>query len=82
VKRPDVLHRALCFLAIRTQAAAKVIALDAGHVCQNLYLACEAIGAGTCAVAAYDQQAMDHILKVDGKDEFTIYLASVGKRRS
>jgi SagB-type dehydrogenase family enzyme len=62
-------------------AAAKVIALDAGHVCQNLYLACEAIGAGTCAVAAYDQQAMDHILKVDGQDEFTIYLASVGKRR-
>ena len=28
-------------------AAHKVIALDAGHVCQNLYLACEAIGAGT-----------------------------------
>ena len=63
-------------------ASYKVLALDAGHVCQNLYLACEAIGAGTCAVAAYDQQAMAHILKVDGKDEFTIYLASVGKRRS
>ncbi len=63
-------------------AAAKVIALDAGHVCQNLYLACEAIGAGTCAVAAYDQEAMDRLLKVDGKDEFTIYLASVGKRKT
>jgi len=62
-------------------AAAKVIALDAGHVCQNLYLACEAIGAGTCAVAAYDQEAMDRILRVDGREEFTIYLASVGKRR-
>jgi hypothetical protein len=24
---------------------------------------------------------MDRILKVDGKDEFTIYLAAVGKRR-
>lgn len=63
-------------------AAAKVIALDAGHVCQNLYLACEAIGAGTCAVAAYDQGAMDRLLKVDGKEEFTVYLASVGKRRT
>ena len=31
------------------EASYKVIALDAGHVCQNLYLACEAIGAGTCA---------------------------------
>ena len=40
-------------------AAHKVIALDAGHVCQNLYLACEAIGAGTCAIAAYDQEEMD-----------------------
>jgi SagB-type dehydrogenase family enzyme len=61
-------------------AAHKVIALDAGHVCQNLYLACEAIDAGTCAIAAYDQEAMDQLLKIDGKDEFTIYLASVGKR--
>lgn len=60
--------------------AAKVIALDAGHVCQNLYLACEAVGAGTCAVAAYDQQAMDRLLKLDGKKEFTVYLASVGNR--
>lgn len=63
-------------------AAAKVIALDAGHVCQNLYLACEAIGAGTCAVAAYDQEALDRLLKVDGREEFTVYLASVGKRRT
>jgi len=60
-------------------AAHKVIAVDAGHVCQNLYLACEAIGAGTCAVAAYDQQRMDRLLRVDGSDEFTIYLAPVGK---
>jgi SagB-type dehydrogenase family enzyme len=60
-------------------AAHKVIALDAGHVCQNLYLACEAIGAGTCAVAAYHQQLMDGLVRVDGQDEFVIYLAPVGK---
>ena len=57
----------------------KVIALDAGHVCQNLYLACEAIGAGTCAVAAYDQEFADKILGIDGVEEFTIYMAPVGK---
>ncbi len=61
-------------------ASHKVIALDAGHVCQNLYLACEAIGAGTCAIAAYNQQEMDNLLQVDGKEEFTIYLAPVGKK--
>ncbi len=60
-------------------ASHKVIAIDAGHVCQNLYLACEAIGAGTCAVGAYDQERMDQLLRVDGNDEFTIYLAPVGK---
>ncbi len=62
-------------------AAHKVIAIDAGHVCQNLYLACEAINAGTCAMAAYDQEAMDKLLRIDGRDEFTIYLASVGRKR-
>ncbi|MBN1589163.1 MAG: SagB/ThcOx family dehydrogenase [Pirellulales bacterium] len=60
-------------------AAHKVIAIDVGHVCQNLYLACEAIHSGTCAVGAYDQELMDQLLRVDGNDEFTIYLAPVGK---
>lgn len=60
-------------------AAHKVIAIDVGHVCQNLYLACEAISAGTCAIAAYDQEALDRLLRIDGRDEFAIYLAPVGK---
>jgi SagB-type dehydrogenase family enzyme len=60
-------------------AAHRVIAMDAGHVCQNLYLAVEAVGAGTCAVAAYHQELMDQLLCVDGDDEFVIYLAPVGK---
>lgn len=59
-------------------ASHKVIALDAGHVCQNLYLACEAVGAGTCAIAAYDQEAVDRLIGVDGRDEFAVYLAPVG----
>ncbi|MBN1938237.1 MAG: SagB/ThcOx family dehydrogenase [Candidatus Aminicenantes bacterium] len=61
------------------EAAYKVMALDAGHICQNLYLACENIAAGTCAVAAYDQDLMDELLGIDGQDEFTVYLAPVGK---
>ena len=60
-------------------AAHKVIALDAGHVCQNLYLACAAVGAGTCAIAAYHQEAMDQLLRLDGEEEFVVYLAPVGK---
>lgn len=59
--------------------AYKDIVTDAGHICQNLYLACEAIGAGTCAVNGYNQAAMDALLGLDGEDEFTVYLAPVGK---
>jgi SagB-type dehydrogenase family enzyme len=59
--------------------AHRMIAIEAGHVCQNLYLAAESIGAGACAVLGYEQQAMDALLGVDGRDEFTIYLATVGR---
>lgn len=62
-----------------TTSAHRVILMDVGHVCQNLYLAVEAIGCGTCAVAAYHQELMDQLVKVDGEEEFTIYLAPVGK---
>lgn len=57
----------------------KLIAIDAGHLCENLYLASESIGAGTCGIGAYYQDQMDAILGVDGQEEFTIYAAPVGK---
>lgn len=60
-------------------ASHKVIALDAGHVCQNLYLCADLIDCGVCAIAAYDQQAMDRLVEVDGQEEFVIYIAAVGK---
>lgn len=61
------------------QRAYRYIYLDAGHVCQNLYLVCEAIGLGCCAVAAFDDDALNKILDIDGMEEFVIYLATVGK---
>ncbi|HNU24006.1 MAG TPA: SagB/ThcOx family dehydrogenase [Mesotoga sp.] len=57
----------------------KPILLDAGHICQNLYLACEALNLGTCAIAAYDQEKIDKLIGLDGYDEFVIYMAPVGK---
>jgi SagB-type dehydrogenase family enzyme len=59
--------------------ATKLIAIDGGHICGQLYLAVESIGCGTCAVAAYDQQAMDALLGVDGERQFAVYAAPVGK---
>lgn len=57
----------------------KDILIEAGHICQNLYLACEAIGAGTCAIAAYEQKVVDGLLQIDGENEITVYLSPVGK---
>jgi SagB-type dehydrogenase family enzyme len=58
----------------------KVIGIEAGHICQNLYLACEALNLGTCAIAAYNQKQADNVLGIDGEDEFTVYLAPVGRK--
>jgi len=57
----------------------KIIAQETGHICQNLYLASGTIGAGTCAIGAYYQDLMDEYVSVDGKDEFVVYTARVGK---
>ncbi len=65
--------------------AQKYALLDAGHVCQNLYLASEAIGCGACAIGAYEQSLADALLGFESKpsyeneDEFVVYAASVGK---
>lgn len=54
--------------------------LDAGHVCQNLYLAAEAVGCGVCAIAAFEDDMINAVLGIDGKDQFVIYLATAGKK--
>jgi SagB-type dehydrogenase family enzyme len=54
--------------------------LDAGHVCQNLYLAAEAIDSGVCAIAAFNDDLVNKALGLDGEKEFTIYIASLGKK--
>lgn len=59
----------------------KKILIDIGHVCQNLYLASESVGAGACAIGIYDQKMIDKLLGLDGNEEFVIYLAAVGKKR-
>jgi SagB-type dehydrogenase family enzyme len=57
----------------------KDILLSCGHICQNLYLACESIGAGTCAIVAYNQDLLDAFVGVDGENEISLYVAPVGK---
>ncbi len=62
-----------------SKVAHKDIAMEAGHICQNLYLAAESIGGGACAILGYDQASIDQFVGVDGKEEFVIYLSPAGK---
>lgn len=54
--------------------------LDAGHVCQNLYLAAESIGAGACAIGAFEDDEVNRLLGLESPERFAIYIATVGKR--
>jgi SagB-type dehydrogenase family enzyme len=54
--------------------------LDAGHDCQNLYLAAEAIGSGVCAIAAFDDDILNQELQLDGEKMWAIYVGALGKR--
>lgn len=52
---------------------------DAGHVCQNLYLACENAGCGCCAIGYFDEPELCSLFGIDGLEHFPAYAASVGK---
>ena len=54
--------------------------LDVGHVCQNLYLGAESIKCGMCAIAAFLDDDLNHLLGIDGEKQFVIYLAALGKK--
>ncbi len=56
----------------------RMMLIDAGHACQNLYIGCESIRCGACAIAAYYQKKVDEMLTLD-ENEFVIYMAAVGK---
>ncbi|MEI6072298.1 MAG: SagB/ThcOx family dehydrogenase [Verrucomicrobiae bacterium] len=62
-----------------TYLAHRMIAMEAGHVCENLYLAAQASGTGCCALLSYDQPHVDELLGVDGREEFALYIACIGK---
>ncbi len=51
--------------------------LDAGHICQNLYLVAELYNGAVCAIDAYDDQAINALLELDGSNRFVAYMASL-----
>lgn len=54
--------------------------LDAGHICQNLYLSAAAVQSGVCGIAAFYDDDINALLGLDGDERFTVYVATVGKK--
>jgi len=57
----------------------RYVLMDAAHVCQNLYLACEDLGLGCCGIGAYLDDEAGELLGLDPETEGVVYLAAVGK---
>jgi SagB-type dehydrogenase family enzyme len=60
------------------QRAYRYIYLDAGHLAQNVALACVSLGLGCCMVGALFDDEINAILGVDGRDETVLYMAAIG----
>ncbi len=61
-----------------TYFAHRIILVDIGYVSQNLYIACESIGLGTCAIGAFDRKKCDTLIGLNTEEEFTILASPVG----
>lgn len=60
----------------------RYVHLDGGHICQNLYLIAEALNYGVCAIAAFDDEKMNDLLKINSEDRAVAYMASLGGQRN
>ena len=61
--------------------AMRYLYIDAGHVCQNLYLAAHIHDIGVCAIGAFDDERLNAALGLDGENDFAVYGAAVGKMK-
>jgi len=56
----------------------RYILMDAGHVCQNLLLAAEALDLAACPVAALLDDELNSLFGLDGQEESVVYCTAVG----
>jgi SagB-type dehydrogenase family enzyme len=60
------------------ERAYRFMCIDVGFLGQNVYLAAEAAGVSACAVSGFAQDAVEELLRVDGKDEIALLLIALG----
>ncbi|MBA3005958.1 MAG: SagB/ThcOx family dehydrogenase [Proteobacteria bacterium] len=58
----------------------RYVLLDAGHICQNVMIAAEAVDCGGCPIGAFYDSELNQLLQIDGEEESILYAASVGRK--
>ena len=56
----------------------RYVCMDLGHSAQNVYLQAYTLGIGTCAVGAFDDNAVKSVMPIS-KNEFPLYIMPLGK---
>ena len=56
----------------------RYVYIEAGAVCQNVYLQATALDMGTCAVGAFNDEALSALLEIDGIDEAPLLIMPLG----
>jgi len=59
----------------------RYIHIEAGHISENLYLQANSMGIGVVAIGAFNDDAINKFLGVDGEKESVIYINAVGKKQ-
>ena len=60
------------------ERAYRYMCVDVGCLTQNIYLVGEALGLAVCAIAGFVDEAVEHLLGVDGEDELALLLIAIG----
>lgn len=58
----------------------RYLLLDAGHICQNAYLAAESINCGCCGIGSFDDLEINKAMCFKDEEHFLVYAASIGRK--
>ncbi|KRT70247.1 MAG: hypothetical protein XU15_C0006G0149 [candidate division NC10 bacterium CSP1-5] len=61
------------------QRGYRYVWLDAGHLCQNIYLVAVALGLGPVSIGGFFDDEINHLVGLPAREEGVIYLVCVGQ---
>ena len=60
----------------------RYVFLDVGHLGQNIYLSCTELDLAVMTTCGFFDDVANKLLRIDGIDEATLYVAFVGKKKA